>query len=79
MINMRVFVPWDLTFGSGMQTLGALFAVIAVGWCIDRREVLRQLGPGGLSRSTVWLYHWLRFAVPTAIVLVAAWWLFTSV
>ena len=24
MINMKIFVPWDLTFGSGMQTLGAL-------------------------------------------------------
>lgn len=75
MINMRIFVPWDLTFGSGMQTLGALFAVIAVGWCIDRREALRQLQPGGLSRSTVWLYYWLRFAVPLAILVVAAWWL----
>jgi NSS family neurotransmitter:Na+ symporter len=75
MINMRIFVPWDLTFGSGMQTLGALFAVLAVGWCIDRREVLRQLEPGGLSRSTVWLYNWLRFVVPLVILLVAGWWL----
>ena len=79
MINMRIFVPWDLTFGSGMQTLGALLAVITVGWCIDRREVLRQLRPEGPSRSTVWLYHWLRFAVPAAILLVAGWWLLTSV
>ena len=29
MLNMRVFVPWDLTFGSGMQTLGALLAAVA--------------------------------------------------
>lgn len=79
MINMRIFVPWDLTFGSGMQTLGALFAVITVGWCIDRSEVLRQLQPGGASRSTVWLYQWLRFVVPAAILLVAGWWLVTSV
>jgi NSS family neurotransmitter:Na+ symporter len=79
MINMRIFVPWDLTFGSGMQTLGALFAVIAVGWFIDRREVLRQLDPRGVSRSTVWLYHWLRFVVPAAILLVAGWWFFNAV
>ena len=26
-INNAIFVPWDLTFGSGMQTLGALMAV----------------------------------------------------
>jgi SNF family Na+-dependent transporter len=78
MINMRIFVPWDLTFGSGMQTLGALFAVIAVGWCIDRRDILRQFEPGGLSRSTVWLYYWVRFAVPAAILLVAGWWLISA-
>ena len=26
MINLRIFVPWDMTFGSGMQTLGSLLA-----------------------------------------------------
>jgi len=78
MINMRIFVPWDLLFGSGMQTLGALFAVIAVGWYIDRRDALRQLGSEPLSRSTLWLYYWVRFVVPAAILLVAGWWLWTT-
>ncbi len=32
----RIFVPWDLTFGSGMQTLGSLVAVLTVGWCMKR-------------------------------------------
>ncbi len=27
-INNAIFIPWDLTFGSGMQTLGALLAVV---------------------------------------------------
>jgi len=27
-INNRIFVPWDLTFGSGMQTLGSLVATV---------------------------------------------------
>ena len=40
-VNNAVFVPWDLTFGSGMQTLGSLVAVIAVGWCISRSAALR--------------------------------------
>ena len=42
MINMSVFTPWDLTFGSGFQTLGVLLSVVAVGWALDRSEVLRQ-------------------------------------
>jgi NSS family neurotransmitter:Na+ symporter len=78
MTNMRVFVPWDLTFGSGMQTLGALLAVIAVGWALDRATVLREMARAG-QPAPLWLYYWLRFAVPGCIVLVGVWWLLTDV
>jgi len=81
MINLRIFVPWDLTFGSGMQTLGALLAVVTVGWCLHRSAVLAQLGAGGERGllSPVWLVRWLRFVVPGAILLVGLWWLATDV
>ena len=42
-INNGIFVPWDLTFGSGMQTLGALLAVLTVGWCMQRSTALAAL------------------------------------
>ena len=42
-INNAIFIPWDLTFGSGMQTLGSLFAVVTVGWCMSRSAALAQL------------------------------------
>lgn len=74
MINLRVFVPWDLTFGSGMQTLGALLAAITLGWCVNRSQALAQLPSG--SRP---LYYWIRFAIPAAILSVATWWLSTEV
>ena len=38
MINNAIFVPWDLTFGSGMQTLGALVAAVTVGWCDESQR-----------------------------------------
>lgn len=84
MINMNVFTPWDLTFGSGFQTLGALLSVVAVGWALDRSEVLRQLAAGEDRRAkrgvpAIWLYYWLRFAIPAAILAVGAWWLLTDV
>jgi neurotransmitter:Na+ symporter, NSS family len=66
-INLRVFVPWDLTFGSGMQTLGAFFAAVTVGWCVVRADALRQLG-------SVWIYRWVRYVIPSAILLVGIWW-----
>lgn len=79
MINLRIFVPWDLTFGSGMQTLGALLAVITFGWALHRSAALAQLAGSSASRRDVWLYYWLRFAVPGGILLVGVWWLLTEV
>ncbi len=76
MINMRVFSIWDLAFGSGMQTLGALVTVLTVGWCLDRSRALRQLaGVPGVH----YLYLWLRFVVPAAILTVGVWWLLSDV
>jgi NSS family neurotransmitter:Na+ symporter len=76
MINMRVFVPWDLTFGSGMQTLGALLAVLTVGWCIKRSDALAELAGKGLAPR--WLLLWIRFVIPGAILAVGLWWAATD-
>ena len=84
MLNMEVFVPWDLTFGSGLQMAGALLAAICVGWALDRGAALKELaGPSGDGASgtgiTRWLYLWVRFVIPGAIGLVAGWWLMSDV
>lgn len=71
-VNQRIFVPWDLTFGSGMQTAGALLAAVTVGWCLARAEALRELG-------SVWIYRWVRYVIPAAILMVGVWWLFEDV
>jgi SNF family Na+-dependent transporter len=78
MINMRIFVPWDLTFGSGMQTLGALLTVLAVGWSIQRSVALEQLSRHGTPAPRL-LFLWLRFVIPGCILLVGIWWLLTDV
>ncbi len=76
-LNNTIFVPWDLTFGSGMQTLGALLAVLTLGWCVSRGRALQQLS--GAHPVPGWLIHWLRFGVPAAILTVGLWWLASSV
>jgi len=78
MINMRIFVGWDLTFGSGMQTLGALLGVVAVAWSMDRAAALAEIGKGG-GPARPWLLAWLRYGVPAAIVSVLGWWLLHDV
>jgi NSS family neurotransmitter:Na+ symporter len=78
MTNMEVFVPWDLTFGSGMQTLGALVAAVTFGWALDRGTALAALAsrsPTGLHRA---LHLWIRFVIPLAILTVGGWWVVES-
>jgi len=78
-INNAIFVPWDLTFGSGMQTLGALLAVLTVGWCLHRSTALEELSAHGSRPVPTWLYHWIRFGIPAGILAVGIWWLLSSV
>ncbi len=78
-INNAIFVPWDLTFGSGMQTLGALLAVLTVGWCLHRGAALKALSADGSRPVPRWLYYWIRFGIPAGILTVGVWWLLTSV
>ena len=78
-INNAIFIPWDLTFGSGMQTLGAFLAVITVGWCISRSTALAQLALEGDATAPLWLFYWIRYGIPTAILAVGIWWFLTSV
>ncbi|MFQ5890348.1 MAG: sodium-dependent transporter [Gemmatimonadota bacterium] len=77
-LNMNVFFAWDLTFGSGMQTLGALVAVVTIVWVIGRAEALRELAAGGGEPFPLWLYYWMRYAVPGAVLAVGVWWVLTD-
>jgi NSS family neurotransmitter:Na+ symporter len=75
MINFKIFLPWDLAFGSGMQALGSLLAVITAAWCIKRSESLKELSAGRRKPFPLFLYWWIRIAVPSAILFVGINWL----
>ena len=78
-INMQIFLPWDLIFGSGMQILGSLLAVITLGWCMSRSSALAELSSDGTVRIPFWLYPWIRYGIPLLIAALFVWWLLTSV
>ncbi len=79
MINNRIFIPWDLAFGSGMQALGSLLAVITAVWFIRRSEAMKEMAAGTEKLFPRALYWWMRIAVPLAILLVGINWLLESV
>jgi NSS family neurotransmitter:Na+ symporter len=79
MINFKIFLPWDLTFGSGMQALGSLLAVITAVWCVRRSEALKELAGGRGKPFPLFLYWWMRVVIPVAILFVGINWLMESV
>jgi NSS family neurotransmitter:Na+ symporter len=78
-INNAIFVPWDLTFGSGMQTLGSLLAVITVAWCMNRTAALKELFGAGVRPVPMWVFYWIKFGIPVIILGVGIYWLLTQV
>lgn len=74
MINLDIFVPWDLTFGSGGQTFGMLVAVLTVGWVMRRGALLEEIGGAEPSAMDRLLVRWLRWGVPLGVLAGAAWW-----
>ncbi len=77
MLNLKIFVIWDLTFGSGMQAFGALVTVLTAGWFMTRGTLLQQLDTTGCTRGALVLC--IRFLIPSAMLAVALWWLLTDV
>jgi NSS family neurotransmitter:Na+ symporter len=75
MINLEIFVPWDLTFGSGMQVLGSFMAVMTTAWFIKRSEALRELAVSTQIPLLRFLHWWMRIVVPAAILFVGVNWL----
>ncbi len=77
MLNLDIFVTWDLTFGSGLQTLGAFLTVLTAGWFMKRGALLEQFGTPGLARNV--LVSMVRYVIPFAMLAVGIWWLLTDV
>lgn len=75
MINLKIFIPWDLFFGSGMQTLGAFLAVITCLWCVKKSTALKELSKGSKMPFPKFLYWWMRIVIPLAILFVGMNWL----
>ncbi|MFC1530227.1 sodium-dependent transporter [Gemmatimonadota bacterium] len=67
MLSMNYLMKSDLIWGSTMQPLGSLLALIAVGWCMHRSKAFEAAGLAEGSRlGRIWLF-WIRFVVPISV------------
>ena len=61
----------DLVFGSGMQVLGSVLAVIGITWGMGRLVAFRQLfGQKSLGKGHAIVFQWLKLAIPLMLIAV---------
>lgn len=58
----------DLIFGSGMLAIGSALALLVLTHCLRRSAVIAQLG--GDSRTSSWVFQWLRWVVPPVFLII---------
>jgi len=69
LLSIDYLMKSDLIWGSTMQPLGSLMALITVGWCVHRANAFEAAGLTEGSRTgRLWLV-WIRFVVPIGVTL----------
>ena len=58
----------DFIWGTTMQPVGAVFAVVAFAWCLNRSDALAQLRRNTKVPVPDWLFYWIKFGIPIGIV-----------
>jgi NSS family neurotransmitter:Na+ symporter len=67
LLSIEWLMKSDLIWGSTMQPLGSLLALIAVGWCVRRSRAFEAAGLAEGSRlGRLWLL-WIRYVVPIGV------------
>ncbi len=78
-LRPSVIAYLDLIFGSGMQALGCVIAVIGLAWGLGRSATLNELFGTTLGRRRGVYFQWLRWAVPGILLLALAGYVYQSI
>ncbi|MBN4062410.1 sodium-dependent transporter [Bacteroidales bacterium AH-315-I05] len=60
----------DLVFGSGMQVLGSLLAILAIAWGQKRAKMLKSVFGAEAKPWHTLYYYWVKWCLPTALLIV---------
>ena len=62
------YIEWsDLIWGTTMQPIGAVLAVVALVWCVGRSVSLQEIRRSTLMPVPGWLILWMRYGIPAGI------------
>ncbi len=71
MASLDYVLTSDLLWGSIMQPVGSVLALIALGWVVGRGRLLEEVNRGNDGRKVGWLWvAWLKYVIPSAIVII---------
>jgi len=57
----------DLIFGSGMQVLGSLLAILAIAWGQKRTKMLKSVFGDQTKSWHILYYYWVKFCLPAVL------------
>jgi len=60
----------DLVFGSGMQVLGSLLAILAIAWGQKRAKMLKSVFGAETKSWHILYYYWVKFFLPAVLLTV---------
>jgi NSS family neurotransmitter:Na+ symporter len=69
MISLDYLSTSDLVWGSTMQPVGSVVAIVAVAWSMNRGRALQTAGLGSSGRHGMLWIVWLRYVVPAVVLL----------
>jgi SNF family Na+-dependent transporter len=58
----------DLIWGSTMQPVGGVIAVIALTWSLGRAKALGEIRRSSDLAIPAWLFYWLKYGIPVGII-----------
>lgn len=70
MLSIDILLYNDLFWGSTMLPIASLFSIIAFGWFIDRKILLKELGLEREGMAWKMLYYWVKTVMPILVILV---------
>lgn len=67
MYSVRYVELSDMVWGSTMHSIGAVVAVVALGWCVGRSKALEEIRRNARLPVPGWLFGWMRVGIPLGI------------
>lgn len=68
MFSVNYIFYSDLIWGSTMQPLGSVLAVVSLVWFLGRARALEEIGRGSTLPVSSGLYFWVKYVIPVGII-----------